>query len=239
MRRILTLTLFLLRDLLGSLAGIVPLATALAFGLIAFEYGMDQAQFATVTGVATGLLCLLTTLLLANRASRASFYLLLARLHRRIELLVALVLGSLVVTAALTLLIAVPNLAVGRLTLDFPSALWVVPTWLPLWLMMAALALCLSGLVERSGSHLVGYILVAALLVANDRQQFLEERSLDWLVRAVNAILWPVDTALGQASAGVHERSYYLALGLLLVYTVLLFGLAAQLFVDKDLLWAE
>ena len=239
MRRILTLTQFLLRDLFGSLAGVVPLAAALAFGLIAFEYGMDQAQFMTVSGVATGLLCLLTTLLLANRANRASLYLLLARLHRRVELLVALVFGSLVVTTVLTLLIVAPNLAVGRLTLDFPSALWVVPTWLPLWLMMAALALCLSGLVERSGSHLVGYILVAALLVANDRQSFLEEHGLNWLVRVVNGILWPVDTALSMASAGIHGRSYFLALGVLLVYAVLLFGLAAQLFVDKDLLWAE
>jgi hypothetical protein len=239
MRRVLTLTQFLLRDLFGSLAGVVPLAAALAFGLIAFEYGMDQAQFMTVSGVATGLLCLLTTLLLANRASRASLYLLLARLHRRVELLAALLLGGLVVTTVLTFLIAMPNLAVGRLTLDFPSALWVVPTWLPLWLMMAALALCLSGLVERSGSHLVGYILVVALLVANDRQPFLEEHGLKRLVQLVNAVLWPVDTALSRASAGVHERSYYLALGLLLVYAVLFFGLAAQLFVDKDLLWAE
>lgn len=239
MRRSTTLTLFLLRDLFSSLAGIVPLAAALAFGLIAFEYGMDQAQFMTVAGVATGLLCLLTTLLLAHRASRASFYLLLTRLHRRAELLVALVLGGLVVTVVLTLLIVAPNLAVGRLTLDFPGALWVVPTWLPLWLMMAALALCLSGLVEQSGSHLAGYVLVAALLVANDRQQFLLSHGLDWLVRVVNAVLWPVNTALKQASAGSHERLYYLALGLLVVYGLLLFGLAAQLFVDKDLLWAE
>lgn len=239
MSRILTTTSYLLRDLFGSLAGIVPLAAALAFGLIAFEYGMDQAQFMTVAGVATGLLCLLTTLLLANQASRASFYLLLVRLRRRVELLVALVVGSLVVTAALTALIVAANLAAGRLTVAFPSVLWVVPTWLALWLMMAGLGLCLSGLVERSGSHLVGYVLLTLLLVANDRKPLLEAHGLERLAQVVTAVFWPVNTLLARTSAGEHDRTYLLAGVVVLVYAGLLFGLAAQLFADKDLLWVE
>jgi hypothetical protein len=233
------LSLFFTRDLFLSLAGIVPLAVGLGFGIIAFEYGMDQAQFITVAGIGLGVICLLTTLLLASRANRASSYLLVARLHRRTELLGALVLSGLGITAVLAILVTVGNLVSGRLTLDFPSALWVVPTWLPLWVLAASLALPLSGLVERGGSHLAGYAILAALLITNDRKAVLANRGLDWLVSAMNTILWPPNTLLAQASAGEHGWMYALAWGLTLTYGTLLFSLASSFFEDKDLLWSE
>jgi hypothetical protein len=239
MNRIWTLTLFLIRELFGSVAGIVPLAVALAFGLIAFEYGMDQAQFITVAGVGTSAICLLCTLLLASRMTRAWSYPLIARLHRRAELLVALVLGGLATTAALAALMTVANLAAGRLTLDFPSVLWILPTWLAAWSLAAALALPLSALTSRGGSHIAGYVLLTTLLVLNDQKARLQAHGLDWLIPAVAAMLWPVTTLLGHASAGVHDRSYYLAFAATLVYATLLFALADQLFQEKDLLWAE
>jgi hypothetical protein len=230
---------FLIRDLFHSLAGVVPLAAALAFGIIAFEYGMDQAQFTTVAGIGIGTICLLTTLLLASRVNRASSYPLLARLHRRAELLMALVLSGLAITIALATLISVANLLTGRLTLDFPSALWIVPTWLSLWLLAATLALPLSALTSRGGSHLVGYVMLTALLLANDRKTMLATRGWDWLARAVTLILWPVSTLLSRASDGIHDQSYWLALALTLAYASLLSLLATQLFADKDLLWTE
>jgi hypothetical protein len=239
MSRIWTLTLFLTRDLFLSLAAIVPLAVALAFGLIAFEYGMDQPQFFTVGGVGIGAICLLTTLLLAGRANRASTYLLIGRLRSRAELLAALVLSGLGMTVMLALLIAVANLLAGRLTLEFPSILWALPTWLALWLTLSALALVLSTLTSRDGSNMVGYLLAVGLLLANDQKAFLEARRLAWLGRAATAILWPLSTLLSKASAGLHDRSYFLALALTLVYALSLFWLAAGLFMDKDLLWAE
>jgi hypothetical protein len=239
MNRVWILSLFLTRDLFRSLAGIVPLAVGLGFGLIAFEYGMDQAQFITVAGLGMGAICLLTTLLLASRANRASSYLLVARLHRRSELLAALVLSSLGITAVLASLITAGNLLSGRLSLEFPSALWVLPTWLPLWVLAASLALPLSALAGRGGSHLAGYMLLAALLIANDRKAVLATRGLDWLVRVVTAVLWPTSTLLAQASAGHHGRLYVLAWVFNLAYAALLFGLATSLFADKDLLWSE
>jgi hypothetical protein len=239
MNRVWTLTLFLTRDLFRSLAGIVPLAVGLAFGIIAFEYGMDQAQFITVAGIGSGTICLLTTLLLASRVNRASSYLLVARLHRRTELLAALVLSALVITAMLAIVITAGNLLAGRVTLDFPSALWVLPTWLPLWILAASLSLPLSALVGRGGSHLAGYVLLAALLVANDRKTMLSDQGLGWLVRAVDAILWPLNTLLARASAGIHDRLYTIAWILTLAIASLLFGLAASLLEEKDLLWSE
>jgi hypothetical protein len=239
MTRIWTLTWFLVRDLFRSLTGVVPLGVSLAFGLIAFEYGMDQSQFITVGGVGIGGICLLTGLLLASRANRASSYSLVARLHRRSELLAALVLGSLGITILLAVLIAVANLLAGRLTLAWPSALWILPTWLILWSMMACLALVLSALVGRGGSHVMGYVLLAGILVANDQKRWLAARGLDWLIRGVTAILWPVSTLLSRASAGIHDRTYWLGLALTLVYGGLLFVLAILFFVDKDLLWTE
>jgi hypothetical protein len=239
MRRIRTLTRFLTGDLFRSLAGIVPLAAALVFGVIAFEYGMDQAQFITVAGVGFGTICLLTTLLLASRANRASSYLLLARLHSRTELLLALAMGGLGITIFLAVLVTSANLLAGRLTLVLPSALWILPSWLVLWLLAVALALPLSALVGRAGSHLVGYVTLAVLLVANDQNAMLRSRDLDWLVRIVNTVLWPVNTLLARASAGSHDRLYFLSLVLTMAYALSLFILSAQLFADKDLLWTE
>jgi hypothetical protein len=238
-KRVITLTSYLILDLSRSLAGVMPLALALAFGIIAFEYGMDQAQFITVAGIGIGGICLVNALLLASRANRASSYLLVARLRWRAELLVAIVLASLAITAALGLLVSITNLFTGRLTLEFPSALWVLPTWLPLWLLAATLALPLSSLVERGGSHLIGYVLVAGLLIANDRKAFLIREGIDWLARIVTAALWPINTLAERASAGIHGRDYAMAWALTCIYALLLLTLAAALFGDKDLLWSE
>jgi hypothetical protein len=239
MSRVWTLMLFFTRDLFGSLMGIVPLGLSLAFALIAFEYGMDQAQFITVGGVGIGAICVVTTLLLASRANRGSSYLLVARLPQRVELLLALVLNGLGITGILAIAITAGNLLANRLALDLPSALWILPTWLALWLSAAALALPLSQLVSRGGSHLVGYALLAGLLVANDRKALLLSHNLDLVVRIVGLVLWPVNTLLAQASAGSYSRTYFVALALTLAYGGLLFGLAAVLFEDKDLLWTE
>ncbi len=239
MTRVWTLALFFVRDLFRSLAAVVPLAVALAFGLMAFEYGMDQAQFIPVAGLGSGAIGWLAALLLAGRADRATSFLLVARLRRRVELLAALFIGSLGLMAVWAILIAVPNLLAGRLTLEFPSALWIGPTWLALWSLAVALALALSGLVHRGVSHLVGYVLLTALLVANDQKALLAEHRLEGLVRIVNALLWPVSTLLAQAAAGRHDRLYFLALALTSGYAALLFALAGQLLAGKDLLWQE
>ncbi len=239
MSRIWTLTGLAVRDLFRSLLGVLPLAAALAFGLIAFEYGMDQPQFMTVAGVGTGALCLLTALLVASRFNRATTYALIGRLHRRYELLAAVILASLGITSVLALLITAANLLAGRLTLSFPSALWALPTWAVFWTFMAALALPLSSLASRGGSHLVAYVLSVGILVANDQQVWLQSRNLDWVIRGVTTILWPMSTALSRATDGIHDQAYIAALCLVLAAAVLLFVLAAVLFEEKDLLWAE
>ncbi|MDX9831511.1 MAG: hypothetical protein RBU35_14670 [Anaerolineae bacterium] len=239
MKRTWVVARFLARGLFLSLMGIVPIAAAVTFGLIAFEYGMDQAQFFTVAGLGTGTICLATALLLAARANHAWFYPLLARLSRRGELLAAIVLSSVGITALLALLIAVANLATGRLTLHMPSALWLLPTWLALWLLAAALALPLSSLTSRSGSHLALWALFAALLIVNDQKSTLLRGGPEWAVRLLTITFWPVTTLLSRASAGVHDLDYFLALLLVLGYALFLFVLAAYLFGNKDLLWAE
>ena len=239
MTRIYTLSLFLIRDLFRSLACLAPVAAGFTFYAIAFEYGMDQDQFITVTGVGLGAIGLLTALLLTGCANRASFYPFTARLHRRSELLAAIVIGSLAVTAVIAVLMTEAALLQHKLTLDFPSALWIIPTWLALWLFMTSLALPLSSLVSRDGSHMMGYVLITVLLIANDRRSFFEERGLQWLSRAVGAVLWPMATLLAQASGGDHGVSYLVAGAATVVYAAILFALATALFEHKDLLWPE
>lgn len=239
MSRISTLTWFLVRELFRSPAGIIPLAVALAFGLIAFEYGMDQAQFVSVAGVGTGGICLLTALLLASRANRAWSYPLIARLRWRSELLAAIVLASLAVTALLSLAITAANLLAGRLSLDFPSALWILVTWPALWSLAASLALPLSPLTARAGSHLAAWVLLAALLVGHDQAARLRARGLEQVSDAIAFLLWPVTTLLSRASADIHDPPYFLALGLTVAYAAALFALASEAFARKDLLWPE
>jgi hypothetical protein len=82
-------------------------------------------------------------------------------------------------------------------------------------------------------------VLLSALLIANDRKALLAARGLDWLARAVTAILWPLNTLLAQASAGNHGRLYALAWAFTLTYAILIYGLAVSFFADKDLLWSE
>jgi hypothetical protein len=94
-------------------------------------------------------------------------------------------------------------------------------------------------LVSRGGSHLVGYVLLLALLILNEKNAPAPLRRLDWLIRPVASILWPVSTLLSSASAGLHNRQYFLALALTLLYAALLFALADQFLTDKDLLWME
>jgi hypothetical protein len=239
MIRVWVLAVFMLRDLFRSLVAVVPLGATLAFALIAFEYGMDQPQFVTVAGGAMAALCLLNCLLLAGRANRGTTYLVAGRLPRRSELLAALVVSSVVLTIVLALVTTAGNLVTGRLTLDWPSALWIVPTWFVLLLLAAALALLLSPLTSRGGSHLVGWVLFATILVAYDQQARLRAYGVDWAARAVAVVAWPVSTLLSLASAGDQSRSYFLALGLTLAYAALLFVVAVEAFDDKDLLWAE
>ncbi len=239
MNRVWALSALLVRDLILSLTAAVPLAAALAFGTIAFEYGMDQAQFTTVAGVGTGAICFLAALLLASRANRATTYLVVARLQHRSELLRSLILSSLCITLPLAFMIASGNLLAHRLSLSFPSAFWILPTWLPFLLVTAALGLVLSGLVARKGSHLIGFLLLAGLLVANDQTGTLTDLGFRWLVQAVSAILWPVGTLLARASAGTYDRAYFLAGLLTFGYAALLYLLAVALFKDKDLLWSE
>lgn len=239
MRRVFALTSFLIRDLSRALAAVVPLAGTLAFGIIAFEYGMDQPQFITVAGIGVGAICMATGLVLASRSNRASSYLFVTRLPRRSQFLAALLLSNLAITATLSLLMTTANLAAGRLTLSFPSALWILPTWLPLWLLATALALLLSRLVARGGSDLVGYVLLATLLIANDRKAFLIRHGMKWAAQGIGAIVWPVGTLLEQASAGTHGSAYAIAWVLTCAYAISLFLLAAAIFSNKDLLWPE
>lgn len=239
MSRIRTLTWFLVRELFCSPAGVIPLAAAMAFGLIAFEYGMDQPQFISVAGVGTGALCLLSGLLLASRVGRAWSYPLFAHLKRRSEMLAAIVLASVGITFVLSLFITAGNLLAGRLTLDFPSCLWILLTWPPLWLLAAALALPLSPLTARAGSHLAGWVVLAALLVGHDQAARLRQGGMERVADAISVVFWPVTTLMARASAGVYDRSYLLALGLTMAYAAVLFVLASEAFADKDLLWPE
>jgi hypothetical protein len=125
----------------------------------------------------TGAICLLTALLLAARANHAWFYPLLARLPQRREHWrpSSQQHGHHRRPGAVD---HVANLAAGRLSLQLPSALWLLPTWFALWLLAnPGPAPGSTHEPRRVAPAAVGR--VRLLLVANDRKSSLDP-GLEW-----------------------------------------------------------
>ena len=91
-----------------------------------------------------------------------------------------------------------------------------------------------DDLLARDGADWCGYALLALELVVNDRIATLQTPGMVPLAQATNAIRWPANTLLSSASGGRIDLTY-LGVG----SSLLIFGVAAGLFVRKDLLWTE
>jgi hypothetical protein len=234
MSRVLTLGLFLLRELFRSPLGAAPPALTLALYWITFYYPVNAGYFAAVGGADLVTVCVVTTLLLASRCNRAASYPLLARLRGRWELLGAIILASMLITVALG--IGVGLLAVGlhTVTLTLEAAAAIASRWLAVFALAAVLGLHMSRLVSRRGSHLATVALVGLLATMRD-------------ARLVPGEVWagPLTVArlltgpLGEVMSGESTLLNGPAASWTLLYAVVLFMGAIFLIRSKDLLWAE
>lgn len=238
MNRVCTLSRFLVWELFRSLLGLIPPALTLGFYQATFYFGGNVDYFAGVGGGDMMIVALATSLLLVHRANRAATYPLLARLPRRVELLIAIVVSTLGIEALMTVLFLALVLGFHKATVTLPELLVILPRWFTLFLFAAALGLNMGKLVSRGGSHIVTSGVLALVVTVNELQfSLLQDQT--WLL---NGILWLASPLATMLSAGVHALSpeqYGLAFLLTLIYAGALFLLAAALFQRKDLLWVE
>ncbi len=239
MSRVLALSLFLVRDLYRGVAGAVPPILTLGVYQATFLYSGKVDYFASIGGVDLAFVCLITTLLFVSRVNRASTYPLLARLEQRIELLAALVVSALLVTAMMAVLFTAFIIGQGKVTLEATDLIVILPRWLALFVFSAALGLNMGRLVSRNGSYLVTTAIVAFVVTVSEQQVFLLKDQRDWLVEAVAWIASPITTTIAVPVTNGGLDQYWLPIALTLAYAAALFGIAAALFRHKDLLWAE
>jgi hypothetical protein len=239
-KRIAVISLFLARNLFRSLLGLAPLAATLGTYAITFHYrGNPVDYFAAVGGFDLALVCLVTTLVVAAQANRAALYPLLARLPRRWELLAAVLMASLGITAAMGLLFT--GLAVLQRTADLApiDMLLILPRWLALFALAATLGLHFSRLAGRDSSRLLFSMLLILVLVASDQQIALQRGGFGWLLGGAGVLASPFIANMMVEVHGVAPGRYLLAVMLPLAAAGLLFLLAAWLFRRKDLLWTD
>ncbi len=235
MRGVATFSLYLLKDFSRSLWVIVPPGVTLALYRVFFLYGSDSAYLASIGGLIMALVCLLTTLLLASRANRASTYPLLARLPHRYELVAGVALSSLAVTLVMAAGLLATVILGGGVPLTLSELLAIVPRWLAILLLVVAFGLHMSRLVSRNGSNWVAYIVLILLTVSYERLEYPNSALLDAARAAFLSVLSPVTTTL--LSSGTD--GYIQNLLITLAYATLLLALAIWLFRKKDLLWTE
>ncbi len=236
--RVRTLSAFLTWELFRSWPGLIPPALTLGFYQATFYYGGNVDYMAGVGGGDMMIVAWATSLLLVHRANRAATYPLLARLPRRAELLIAIVVSTLGVTTVMTVLFLALVLGFHKATVTPSELLVILPRWLALFLFATALGLNMGKLVSRGGSHIVTSGVLALVVTVNELQ-FSLLREQTWLLDGILWIASPLATMLSAQVHGPSPEQYGLNFLLALAYAGALFSLAGALFRRKDLLWVE
>lgn len=157
MRRVITLSLFLTRNLFRTLLGILPPALTLLVYRLTFTYRNqgDPDYFTAVGGLGLALVSIVTAFLVADRANRAAMYPLVARLPRRAELLAATVLSIVVIMLAMATLYTGCVIVFQNMSLTPIELMLIAPRWLVVFVFTATLGVLMSKLASRAGSHLI------------------------------------------------------------------------------------
>lgn len=238
MRRVVTLSLFLTRNLFSTLLGVLPPALTLLVYRLTFTYRNqgDPDYFTAVGGLGLGLVGVVTAFLVADRANRAAMYPLVARLPRRAELLAAVVLSIVIIMVAMAMLYTGCVLGFQNMALTPIELILVVPRWLVVFVFVATLGLLMSKLASRADSHLIVWGLLGGMAFLRERVILFDVPAFltDSIELVVRPITYTLTTMLEPFSIQILP-----ALLLTLVYAGGLFSMAVWLFRRKDLLWLE
>lgn len=167
MQRIWALTVYFTKSVFFSLTGLILLILSLAYWVLFFPPGQgtpDFENYVIIIGALGAATTFLLALSLSARASRLENYPLLVRLPSRVEYLVAVLLGSLILGVGLQLLVAGLALIRGP-SLSAGHILMIPPLWLSIDIPAAVLATHASDLVTSGWSRVIVFGLLAVLLV--------------------------------------------------------------------------
>ena len=240
MRRVVTLGLFLTRNLFRTWLGVLPPVLTLLIYRLTFTY-RDQGDpdyFTAVGGLGLSFVCVITALLVADRANRAAMYSLVARLPRRMEFLAAVVVSTVLIMLAMAGLYTGLVLGLQHMTMMPIQLLLVAPRWLILFIFVATLGLMMSNLASRGGSHIIVFTILGLMALSRDQLRYLNDGESSPLIAGIELVIRPV-TDLLTRSLEINPAQVLPALAMTVMYAVVLFALATGLFQRKDLLWAE
>ncbi len=238
MTRIVTLSLFLIRDMFRSLQGAVPPVLTLALYGLTRTDRLQVSYLLTMGGASLAFVCFITALLIANRSSRASSYPFLARVPHRAEFLAAIILSALLVTFAMAVLFVALALGFSQVALTRSEIASLILRWLALFLLAAGLGLNVVKLASRGGSYLLVIGLLAGMALLSELRVVLPP-DLEGLMGAVTLLVAPIRAVLTSPAGVLTLEQFTLPLLQTIGYGLLLFVIAAMLFQRKDLLWAE
>lgn len=239
--RVTTLALFITRNLFRTLLGVLPPALTLLVYRLTFTYRNqgDLAYFTAIGGLGLMFVCVITALLVADRANRAAMYPLLARLPNRMELLVAVVVSTIIITIAMAVLYTTLVLGFQHMTLTPVELLFIAPCWLGEFIFAAALGLMMSKLASRGGSYAIVFAVLGTMAFVHEwGVRSVPSGESSWLMNGITLVIHPI-TATLMTSLQTDPIFVLPALGLTIAYATALFALATALFQRKDVLWAE
>lgn len=237
-RRVITLSLLLTRNLFRTLLGVLPPALTLLVYRLTFTY-RDQGDpdyFTAVGGLGLALVCMVTALLVCDRANRAAMYPLVARLPRRAELIAAVALSIVLVMLAMATLYTALVLVFHNVTFTPIDLILIAPRWLSVFLFAATLGVMMSKLASRNGSHLIVWGAIGAMVFMRERVIMFDVPS--FLTDAIELVARPITQAL---TLPLEPFSIQVLPPLLLtlLYASGLFFTGVRLFQGRDLLWVE
>ncbi len=237
-RRVMTLSFFLVRNLFRTLFGLLPPVLTLLLYRLTFTYRFphDPVYFTAVGGIGLAFVCVITSLLVADRTNRAAMYPLIARLPKRGEFLLAVVISTVLVMIAMAILYTACVLGFQNMTLTPIELLLIAPRWLIGFVFAATLGLMMSKLASRRGSHVIVFAVLSGMALTREQIRYLANGESWWLLDAIELVVRPITDSL---TVNLQTIEVLPALLLTLLYAGVLFSIAMWLFRHKDLLWME
>jgi hypothetical protein len=191
-QRIVSLSLYLFRSLVLSLAGLLYLLLTFVFYMVFFQPGQStpDADYYTLLIGGFGLVTsFLVTLSVASRANKAFHFPLLVRLPSRVEYLTSVFLASIIFVELLQALVALLALLVGKPELSLGQAIEIPPLWIAGNILFIVISLHASDFVAAGWSRVYIFGALAILLYVQSGLGIVGEWLSGLLNRLGNAFL--------------------------------------------------
>ena len=179
-QRMISLSLYLVRAVAFSLAGLLYLLLALVFYFVLFDprqHTPDIEYYILVIGLFGAVLAFLITLTVASRANSAVHFPFLVRLPSRVEYLASSFAAAFIFSAILQTLVAGLALVINGPDVSISKILVIPPLWTAANALFISLALHATDLVASGWSRVYIFGVLAVLLYL----QSLMEPISEWL----------------------------------------------------------